>query len=197
MEQTALRPKPMPGREPLGGASRGAARRPHTARRGGRRLLTVAFGLLVGLGLLLSGIGLGTVSATVIGMSRMAELQRQAEGPGAAAPRSAPASRSAPADRTAPASPAPTPVRPSLGIEAVDDTGPGARVVGVHVPGPGYSAGLVRGDLLLVFGGTRIDSAADLAQAVARARPGRGVVLTVRHRGGGYEQLTVVPGIVT
>ncbi|MFF0788843.1 PDZ domain-containing protein [Streptomyces spiralis] len=191
MEQTALRPKPMPGRKPLGGASRGAARRPHTARRGGRRLLTVAFGLLVGLGLLLSGIGLGTVSATVIGMSRMAELQRQAAEPGAAAP------RSAPADRTAPASPAPTPVRPSLGIEAVDDTGPGARVVGVHVPGPGYSAGLVRGDLLLVFGGTRIDSAADLAQAVARARPGRGVVLTVRHRGGGYEQLTVVPGIVT
>ncbi|GHE78996.1 PDZ domain-containing protein [Streptomyces spiralis] len=192
MEQTALRPKPMPGREPPGGASRGAGRRPHTARRGGRRLLTVAFGLLVGLGLLLSGIGIGTVSATVIGMSRMAELQRQAAaGPGAAAP------RSAPADRTAPASPAPTPVRPSLGIEAVDDTGPGARVVGVHVPGPGYSAGLVRGDVLLVFGSTRIDSAADLAQAVARARPGREVVLTVRHRSGGYEQLTVVPGVVT
>ncbi|MEU0601832.1 PDZ domain-containing protein [Streptomyces sp. NPDC006393] len=189
MEQTALRPKPMPGREPPGGASRGTGRRPRTARRG-RRLLTVVSGLLGGLVLLLSGIGIGTVSATVIGMSRVAELQRQAAGPGAAAP------RSAPADRTAPASPTPTPVRPALGIEAVDDTGPGARVVGVHVPGPGYSAGLVRGDVLLVFGRTRVDSAADLAQAVARARPGREVVLTVRHRSGGYEQLTVVPGVV-
>ncbi|WP_306184282.1 PDZ domain-containing protein [Streptomyces sp. MK5] len=191
MEQTALRPKPMPGREPPGGASRGTVRRPHSVRRGRRRLLTVAFGLLGGLVLLLSGIGIGTVSATVIGMSRMAELQRQAAGPGAAAP------RSAPAYRTVPASPTPTPVRPALGIEAVDDTGPGARVVGVHVPGPGSSAGLVRGDVLLVFGGTRVDSAADLARAVARARPGREVVLTVRHRSGGYEQLTVVPGVVT
>jgi hypothetical protein len=50
--------------------------------------------------------------------------------------------------------------------------------------------------VLLVFGGTRVDSAADLARAVARARPGRKVVLTVRHRGGGQEQLTVVPGVV-
>lgn len=191
MEQTALRPKPMPGREPPGGAPSGPARRPHAARRGRRRLLTVVFGLLGGLVLLLSGIGIGTVSATVTGMSRMAELQRRAAGPGEAAP------RSAPAQRTAPASPAPAPVRPALGIEVVDDTGPGARVVGVHVPGPGYSAGLVRGDVLLVFGTARVDSAADLAQAVARARPGREVVLTVRHRSGGYEQLTVVPGVVT
>ncbi|MER6980713.1 PDZ domain-containing protein, partial [Streptomyces carpinensis] len=105
--------------------------------------------------------------------------------------------RSAPADTTAPASPAPAPVGPTLGVEVVDDTGPGARVVGVHVPGPGYSAGLVRGDVVLLFGRTRVDSAADLAQAVARARPGQEVVLTVRHRDGDRRQLTVTPGVVT
>ncbi|MER6981152.1 PDZ domain-containing protein, partial [Streptomyces carpinensis] len=91
MEQTALRPKPIPGQEPPGGTSRGPARRPHATRRRGRRLMTVLFGLLGGLVLLLSGIGIGTVSATVAGMSRMAELQRRATGPGAVAPRSAPA----------------------------------------------------------------------------------------------------------
>ncbi len=74
---------------------------------------------------------------------------------------------------------------------------PGALVVGIHVPGPGHAAGLERGDLLLVFGTTRIDTAADLARAVARARPGSEVRLTVRHRGGGYQQLTVVPAVVT
>lgn len=73
----------------------------------------------------------------------------------------------------------------------------GALVVGVHVPGPGFTAGLVRGDVLLVVGRTRIDTAADLARAIAGARPGREVVLTVRHRGGGYQQLTAVPGVVT
>ncbi|MFB7600639.1 PDZ domain-containing protein, partial [Streptomyces sp. NPDC056160] len=92
---------------------------------------------------------------------------------------------------------APAPVGPALGVEAVDDDGPGARVVGVHVPGPGYAAGLVRGDVLLVFGRTRIDSAADLARAVAGARPGHEVTLTVRHRSGGYQQLDVTPGVVT
>ncbi len=85
----------------------------------------------------------------------------------------------------------------TLGIEAVDAETPGALVVGVHVPGPGYSAGLVRGDVLLAFGGTRVDSAADLARAVARARPGTEVALTVRHRSGGFQQLIAVPGVVT
>jgi S1-C subfamily serine protease len=78
----------------------------------------------------------------------------------------------------------------------MDARGPGAVVVGLHVPGPAQQAGLVRGDVLLNFGTTRIDTAADLARAVARARPGREVKLTVRHRGG-YEQVTVVPALVT
>jgi membrane-associated protease RseP (regulator of RpoE activity) len=187
MEQTALRPKPLPGQEAGGGRAGGPARRPHAARRRGRRLTTLLFGLFVGTVLVLAGVGIGTVGATVIGMSRLAELQRQA---GAAA-----------AARPSPSAPAPPAARDSagatLGVEAVDADKAGAKIVAVHVPGPGYSAGLVRGDVLLMFGRTRVDSATDLARAVDRARPGREVVLTVRHRGGGYQQLVVVPGVVT
>ncbi|MEY9995160.1 membrane-associated protease RseP (regulator of RpoE activity) [Streptomyces sp. V4I8] len=196
MEQTALRPKPMPGQSPGDDAGPGAgARRPHAApRRCGRRLATLLCALLVGLVLVLSGVGLGTLGATVIGMSKVAELQRQT---GQGAPAS-PAESAHPGS-TAPAptpSPAPAAVA-TLGVEAVDAGKPGALVVGVHVPGPGYSAGLVRRDVILAFGRTRIDSAADLARAVAGARPGAEVTLTVRHRGGGYQQLTAIPGIVT
>lgn len=199
MEQTALRPKPMPGQEPPGAArSGGRSRRPHAARRRGRRLATLLSGLLVGTVLVLSGVGLGTVGATVIGMRELAEIQRQAaqrHGPGAPGIGSAPGR---PGAVPSPA-PSPSPYGPgaTLGVEVVDAEKAGALVVGVHVPGPGYTAGLVRGDVLLAFGRTRVDSAADLARAVARARPGAEVTLTLRHRGGGYQQLTAVPGIVT
>ncbi|MHC5909144.1 PDZ domain-containing protein, partial [Streptomyces sp. S6] len=88
------------------------------------------------------------------------------------------------------------PARAALGVEAVDAEKAGAAIVAVHVPGPGYTAGLVRGDVLLTFGGARIDSAADLVRAVGRTEPGEGVKVTVLHRGGGYQQLTVVPGVV-
>ncbi|MDX5570734.1 PDZ domain-containing protein, partial [Streptomyces sp. ID05-04B] len=84
----------------------------------------------------------------------------------------------------------------SLGIEAVDAGRTGAEIVAVHVPGPGFRAGLVRGDVLLTFGGAEIDSATDLARAVDRAHPGAEVEVAVRHRGG-YRKVTVVPGIVT
>ncbi|MCG0068394.1 PDZ domain-containing protein, partial [Streptomyces tricolor] len=93
--------------------------------------------------------------------------------------------------------PAPAPPRATLGLEAVDAEKAGAKVVGVHVPGPGYAAGLVRGDVVLHFGAARVDTAADLARAVARARPGKAVLLTVRHSSGGYQQLAVIPGVVT
>ncbi|MCX4765709.1 PDZ domain-containing protein [Streptomyces sp. NBC_01275] len=191
MEQTALRPKPMPGQEPGGGAGRGGqARRPHAARRRGRRLTTLLFGLSVGTVLVLSGVGLGTVGATVIGMSRLAELQRQTgQGPAPARPGS-----TAP---TTSAAPSPGAARATLGLEAVDAEQAGARIIAVHVPGPGYTAGLVRGDVLLAFGRTRIDSATDLARAVAESRPGKEVRLTLRHQSGGYQQLTVAPGVVT
>lgn len=195
MEQTALRPKPMPGQEPGGGTRAAAARRPHAARRRGRRLRTLLFALFVGAVLVLSGVGLGTVGATVIGMSKLAELKKAAPPPGT---RSAPVEPVEPRPTLA-ATPGPTAetVTATLGVEAVDAEKAGAEVVGVHVPGPGYSAGLVRGDVLLVFGTTRVDTAADLARAVAEARPGTEVTLTVRHESGGYQQLTVVPGVVT
>ncbi|MER5217609.1 PDZ domain-containing protein [Streptomyces sp. NPDC002838] len=193
MEQTALRPKPMPGQAHGGGTKCGPARRPHAGRRRGRRLRTALLALLVGTLLVLSGVGLGTVGATVIGMSGLAELQRQA-GQGAPGPQG---SASASARPGPSATPSPAPVGATLGLEVVDAEKVGALVVGVHVPGPGYSAGLVRGDVLLAFGRTRIDSATDLARAVAGARPGTEVVLTVRHKSGGYQQLTVVPAVVT
>ncbi|TGB08003.1 PDZ domain-containing protein [Streptomyces sp. MZ04] len=88
--------------------------------------------------------------------------------------------------------------RPALGVEAVDAPGgPGALLVGVHSPGPGHTAGLVRGDVLLAFGKTRIGSAKGLAAAVAAAEPGRSVTLTVRHESGDRQFLSATPGFVT
>ncbi|MFD4554146.1 PDZ domain-containing protein [Streptomyces sp. NPDC058469] len=191
MEQTALRPKPMPGQEPGGGTKPSAGRRPHAARRRGRRLVTLLFGLFVGTVLVLSGVGLGTAGATVIGMSKLAEMQRQAARQ--PAPTAAPSGR--PASSASPSS-SPTSAAATLGVEAVDAEKAGALIVGVHIPGPGYTAGLIRGDVLLTFDGTRVDSAADLARAVARAHPGDEVTITVRHRSGGFQQFTVVPGYV-
>ncbi|MFC7881207.1 PDZ domain-containing protein [Streptomyces sp. NPDC057376] len=200
MEQTALRPKPMPGQEPGGGTTPDGDRPQPGGHRRRRRLTTLLLGVLAAAVLLLAGVGLGTVGATVIGMSKVAELQRQAGAPGPGAEKPS-GSRAAPVHPSAAASPSasPSPARAAatLGVAAVDDEKPGALVVGVHVPGPGYAAGLVRGDVLLAFGKTRVDSAADLAEAVAGARPGKAVKVTVRHESGGYQQLTAVPGVVT
>lgn len=171
MEQTALRPKPMPG----GGRDDGGGARPRAARRRGRRLGSLLFGLFVGTVLVLSGVGLGAVGATVIGVSKLAGVRHAV---GAAVAGGVPAREAV------------------LGVEVVDAGGTGAEVVGVHVPGPGHGAGLVRGDVLVAFGGARIGSARDLAREVARARPGRGVGVTVVHRAGGRQRLTIVPGVV-
>ncbi|WP_406103372.1 PDZ domain-containing protein [Streptomyces sp. NBC_01003] len=197
MEQTALRPKSMPGAPRREAAARGngsGGRRPHAARRRGKRLVTLLLGLLFGAVLVLSGVGLGTVGAAVIGMSKLAEMQQQA----GAAPRSPALQPSHPSTSSAAPSPSARPVRAALGVEAVDaPKGAGALLVGVHVPGPGYTAGLVRGDVLIAFGGTRIGSAGALAQAVESARPGRQVTLTVRHESGVRQVLAVTPGVVT
>ena len=200
MEQTALRPKPMPGQEPGDGTKPGTTRRPHAARRRGRRLITLLFSVFVGTVLVLSGVGLGTVGATVIGMGKLADMQRQAaRQPARTATPGTPADRSASAasPMSPPASPtSATSAGATLGVEAADAETAGALIVGVHMPGPGYTAGLVRGDVLLTFGGARVDSAADLAHAVTRAHPGKEVTVTVRHRSGGFQQFTVVPGFV-
>ncbi|PSM37674.1 PDZ domain-containing protein [Streptomyces dioscori] len=242
MEQTVLRPKPMPGQEPPGqepggqepggqepgGGDRpsGPGHRPHAARRRGRRLTTLAFSLFVGTVLVLSGVGLGTVGATVIGMSRLAESQGRASaaeapaasgapggtesglgrgtesdpgrgiesGPGGGSP----AALAKPSERPGSSAAARPGERPTLGVEAVDaPDDPGALLVGVHVPGPGHTAGLVRGDVLLVLGTTRVDSAADLARAVAAVRPGEEIGLTLRHASGGHQQVSVTPGVIT
>ncbi|MFJ4832531.1 PDZ domain-containing protein [Streptomyces sp. NPDC088747] len=223
MEQTALRPKPMPGQEPGGGRPAAGTRRPHAARRRGRRLVTLLFGLFVGAVLVLSGVGLGTVGATVIGMSKLADLQKQAAdaappsgsrsapGTGSSIPAKEPEAKGSEAGESEAKGseagesreeqrPETESVRATLGVEAVDvpgDEGEGALVVGVHVPGPGHTAGLVRGDILLAYGETRVDGAADLARAVAAARPGTAATLTVRHADGTRQQLSATPGFVT
>ncbi|MFI6944120.1 PDZ domain-containing protein [Streptomyces sp. NPDC050418] len=189
MEQTVLRPKPMPGRAPAPG------HRPHAVRRRARRLKTVLGTSVIALVLVLAGIGLGTVGATVIGMSKLADLQRQAASQGAP-----------PAGKKPPSQPQPQggqgesvgPAPATLGIEAVNPSdGKGARLVGVHQPGPGYTAGLVRGDLVTEFAGKSVDSAHDLARAVAAARPGKAVSVVVRHENGERQTLSVTPGVVT
>ncbi|MFF8394016.1 PDZ domain-containing protein [Streptomyces sp. NPDC016172] len=184
MEQTALRPKPMPGQEPDGAApvtGPGPSRpRPHAARRRGRRLLNVLLAGFAGVVLVLSGIGLGAMGTAVLGKGGRFDPR------GWHAP-----SRPGPAPAAAPSAPAAA----TLGVQVMDARKPGAVVVGLHVPGPAQAAGLVRGDVLLAFGPTRIDTAADLVRAVARTRPGSEVRLTVRHRSGGYEQLTLVPAV--
>ncbi|KAF2776731.1 hypothetical protein STPH1_1390 [Streptomyces sp. OM5714] len=193
----------MPGRDPGPGTGPDTTGPCRAGRRRRRRLVTLLLGVLAAATLVLAGVGLGTVGATVIGMSKLAEMQRQAGAPGpdgaggGAGAGAGTGTRAAPADPSPRASPSAAPAGATLGVEAVDDEKPGARVVGVHVPGPGYAAGLVRGDVLLTVGTMRVDSAADLARAVARAEPGEEVKLTVRHRSGGYQQLTAVPGVVT
>ncbi|MER6015029.1 PDZ domain-containing protein [Streptomyces bluensis] len=210
MEETVLRPKPMPGQEPGGAGPSGPARRPHAAPRRRKRLTTSLLAVLAALVLVLAGVGLGTVGATVIGMSKLAELRQQAGAPGESGrwpgalplPGRSPLLSDAPRSVAQRGGSAPTAlstlVRATLGAEVVDSSGrAGALVVGVHVPGPAHTAGLVRGDLLLAFGGTRVARAADLARAVASADPGRPVRLTVRHADGTRQRLTAVPGVVT
>ncbi|CAL9560619.1 hypothetical protein SUDANB58_04634 [Streptomyces sp. enrichment culture] len=195
MEQTALRPKPMPGQDRGGGADRSPARRPPGKGLRRRRFEALRSGLVAGALLVIAGVGLGAAGATVIGGGAPVGARWQAGGNGTG---TVPGGASAtPAPPSPAAAPSPARARATLGVEAVDAVRPGAMVVGVHVPGPGYAAGLVRGDVLLAFGTTRIDSAADLAHAVARARPGVAVKLTVRHESGAYQQLTAVPGVVT
>ncbi|MDX3518387.1 PDZ domain-containing protein [Streptomyces scabiei] len=205
MEQTALRPKPMPGRESGDERPQGTARRPHAApRRARQRLITLLSALVTCVILVLSGVGLGTMGATVIGMSRLAQAREPAPGD-AARPgdgRSAPAApKSAPGPGSSLSTVPVAAVRPTLGVDVVDapgDTrGKGALVAGVQVPGAGYRAGLVRGDVVLALGGTRTATAADLARAVAAARPGTALRLAVRHANGARQYLVAVPGVAT
>ncbi|WP_045559806.1 PDZ domain-containing protein [Streptomyces sp. FxanaA7] len=221
MEQTALRPKPMPGGESGGDRPPGITRRPHAApRRARQRLITLLLALATCVALVLSGVGLATMGATVIGMSRLAELrERASHAPGAQGEQGAPdgpgssaqpgsfarpdadgraardgVPKSSQGEGGSAASVIGAPTRPTLGVEAVDAP---ALVVGVHVPGPGHAAGLVRGDTVLALGGARTGSASDLARAVTAARPGVALKLLVRHANGARQYLVAVPGVVT
>lgn len=145
------------------------------------------FGLFAGTVLVLSGVGLGAVGATAVGTGKLAQLQRQAPHPHPSSNPVTPATAPGPGAAAGAA----------LGVEAVDAEQAGAQIIAVHDPGPGHAAGLAPGDVILQFGPSRIGTAADLARAVSRARPGEQVTLGVRHHSGGYQQMTAVPGVVT
>ncbi|MEU6244495.1 PDZ domain-containing protein [Streptomyces sp. NPDC047024] len=204
MEQSVLRARPMPGRwrseserpEPV---ERVPVGRQSAERRRGRRLRSVVFALSVGSVLVLSGVGLGAVGTSALGLgavdTSVLGLGVQGGKPHQAGP---PTIAPAPAPAPKASGTADTRSGATLGLEAVDDgRGTGALVTAVHVPGPGYTAGLVRGDVLTRFGTTPVATAADLARAVARARPGAEVTVTVRHHDGAEQRLTAVPGVVT
>ncbi|MDG5803861.1 PDZ domain-containing protein [Streptomyces ossamyceticus] len=219
MEQTALSPKARPGDGPGGEVPdqlpdrapdedrpSGPARRPHAApRRARQRAVTLVFALATCVVLVLSGVGLGALGLTKTGVGALAgagwapAASLRPDGGGVLPTTPVPASAAAPGP--APAlggSPlgGPAPARATLGIEAVDATGSGgALVVGVHVPGPGHGAGLVRGDVVLAVGDTRTGSAADLARVIAAARPGTPVKLLVRHANGTRRHLVAAPGV--
>ncbi|MEU9399374.1 PDZ domain-containing protein [Streptomyces sp. NPDC048242] len=200
MEQSVLRARPMPGRwrseserpEPV---ERVPVGRQSAERRRGRRLRSVVFSLSVGSVLVLSGVGLGAVASSAVGLGAVGTsalgLGIQGGKPHHAGPPTA-----APVPKAS--GTVDTRSGATLGLEAVGDgRGTGALVTAVHVPGPGYTAGLVRGDVLTRFGTTPVATAADLARAVARARPGAEVTVTVRHQDGAEQRLTAVPGVVT
>lgn len=217
MEHTALRPKPLPGGDPdadrgdtgdrVGPVARGTdpGPRPHSGPGRGRRVVTLLLGLLAGVALVLAGVGLGTVGATVIGMSKVAELERlpaPAERAGQEV-QPGPAERAEQTGRAAPVRPAAAPsatavpTRATLGVEVTDAEKYGALVVAVHVPGPGSAAGLGRGDVLLSCAGAPVDSAAGLVRALDAVRPGERITVTVRRADGDHRQVTITPGVVT
>ncbi|MEU6391064.1 PDZ domain-containing protein [Streptomyces sp. NPDC046939] len=198
MERTALRPRSMPGTAGAG------SRRPDVVRGGGgRRTAGLLAGLLCALALVLAGAGLGAVGTTVLGLSGLSDMSgargtsgaSDISGAGKAAgvqqrPQEKAMTDARPAEKA--------PARTILGVEVADaPQGPGALVVAVHVPGPGYTAGLVRGDVVTRFGAVDIGSARALVARVANARPGRQVLLVVRHRDGVRQTLAVTPGLVT
>ncbi|MFD0395170.1 hypothetical protein ACFQ3Z_35210 [Streptomyces nogalater] len=126
MEQTALRPKPMPGQNRREEGGQGPVRRPHAAPRRDRRPRALLLGLGAGTVVLLCGIGLGIVAAVTTGVGGPAGPSRQTAPPVPAAHATAPA--------------APAPPGATLGVEVADGEKAGAVVVAVHVPGPGYTA---------------------------------------------------------
>ena len=79
-----------------------------------------------------------------------------------------------------------------LGVLISSTTG-GARVSCIVKGGPADSAGLKVGDVITNFGGSTIDNATTLTNAVTAARPGEKVALTVRH-GGSTKQVSVMLG---
>ncbi|MFF7838105.1 PDZ domain-containing protein [Streptomyces ossamyceticus] len=185
----------------------GPARRPHAApRRARQRVVTLVFALVTCAVLVLSGVGLGALGLTTTGVGVLeaagwapAVFPRPDSGgvlPTAPVPALAAAPGPGPAPALGGSALGGAPARATLGIEAVDASGgTGAVVVGVHVPGPGYGAGLVRGDVVLAVGDTRTGSAADLARAIAAARPGTPAKLLVRHANGTRRYLVAVPGV--
>jgi hypothetical protein len=72
--------------------------------------------------------------------------------------------------------------------------GPGARIAQVDIGTGAAKAGLVRGDVVLKFGGTALESFGDFLEALAGKKPGQTVKVEVRRASGETETLELTLG---
>jgi serine protease Do len=79
-----------------------------------------------------------------------------------------------------------------LGISGIDTPG-AVRIVEVLAGSPADQAGITRGDRVISFGGTPIDSMEQLAELVRGTEPGTEVEMVLGGPGGGHT-VTVVVG---
>jgi serine protease Do len=79
-----------------------------------------------------------------------------------------------------------------LGVTVADQDQAGAEVTGIEPGGPADRAGLTTGEIVLAVNGAKVSGSAGLIRAIASARPGVKVVLTVSQAG----HITKIPVVV-
>ncbi|HEX9626517.1 MAG TPA: trypsin-like peptidase domain-containing protein [Acidiferrobacterales bacterium] len=84
------------------------------------------------------------------------------------------------------------PVSPRLAATLGFNRARGALVAAVAADGPAARAGVRRGDIVLEFGGRRVERAQDLPDMIAAAVPGQPVAIWL-WRGDGTQQLMITP----
>jgi S1-C subfamily serine protease len=81
--------------------------------------------------------------------------------------------------------------RALLGVHISNGTAAGASVVGVESGGPAAAAGIVAGDVITAIGGTAVNSAATLQNAILAHKPGDRVSVTWLDAAGAQHSATV------
>ena len=94
-------------------------------------------------------------------------------------------------ERTPPRSAVPTP-QPNVPVPGLP-AGGGAVVTQVIQNGPAAEAGIRVGDVIVAFGGSRVNQDSSLQQLIGRYRPGAGVEITLS-RAGQQQKVTVKLG---